>query len=151
MRFIQKAVILHPTDNGRFLIIRRHDADHVRPGTWDLPGGSVLYGEEHGSALMREIFEETAIAVTDVHPVFVSTKLDTAKNMYLLLIAFVCSTTSANVVLSGEHTQFMWSTAKQFVDLDPEYDYISERVLDITKSDLLRDIVTAASIKGMLL
>lgn len=58
MRFVQKAVILHPTENGKFLIIKRHDNDHVRPGAWDLPGGSVLFGEEHGSALMREILRK---------------------------------------------------------------------------------------------
>ena len=108
-----------------------------------MPGGSVLFGEEHGSALMREIFEETAIEVTDVHPVFVSTRHDAAKNMYLLLIAFRCRATTANVVLSGEHTEFMWSTAEQFIDLDPHYNYVSDQVLDLTKSDFLRDIVTA--------
>jgi 8-oxo-dGTP pyrophosphatase MutT (NUDIX family) len=50
------AVIIDPT--GRVLLQRRSD-----DGEWGLPGGAIEPGEEPAEALVREIFEETALDV----------------------------------------------------------------------------------------
>ena len=48
--------------DGRILIQRRGD-DLAMDGLWELPGGRVELGENHTTALMREIAEETGLEI----------------------------------------------------------------------------------------
>ncbi len=48
--------------DGRILIQRR-SGDPAMDAVWELPGGRVELGEKHTTALMREIAEETGLAV----------------------------------------------------------------------------------------
>jgi 8-oxo-dGTP pyrophosphatase MutT (NUDIX family) len=144
MRFLQKAVVIHPTDEDKFLIIKRHTNECVRPDTWDLPGGCVLYGETHMTSLKREITEETGLDVSNLQPVYVNTKYASNQPMYFLLIAFRGKATSEDIALSAEHSAYQWVRAQQFINLDPSYHYAAERELNINNTDFLRDIVSAA-------
>ena len=47
---------------GRFLIQPRV-GDIAMAGSWELPGGKILPEEDHAAALVREIAEETGLAV----------------------------------------------------------------------------------------
>lgn len=47
---------------GRMLVVRASDRS-VRPGTWFLPGGGVEHGEHPADAVVREVAEETGLAV----------------------------------------------------------------------------------------
>lgn len=49
-------------DDGRLLLIRRGHGS-VNAGEWSLPGGRVEFGETLVEALVREVFEETALEV----------------------------------------------------------------------------------------
>lgn len=140
MRFIQKAVIKHPGEN-KFLIVKRCKSEYIRPGTWDLPGGNLLYGEIADEGLRREIFEETGLPIVDLKPFYVVTKHDTSKPMYYLLLGWQCRATSDHVVLSHEHSEYAWVTKKEFVALDPAYTYREKRDLDTNSTNFLRDIV----------
>ncbi len=48
-------------DDGRLLLIRRGHGPAA--GEWSLPGGRVEFGETLVEALVREVFEETALEV----------------------------------------------------------------------------------------
>jgi 8-oxo-dGTP diphosphatase len=48
--------------HGRVLMVRA-SARSVRPGTWFLPGGGVDHGEHPADAVVREVAEETGLAV----------------------------------------------------------------------------------------
>jgi mutator protein MutT len=48
--------------DGRFLVGRR-EGDPGLEGTWELPGGKVAPGEDHASALAREVREETGLEI----------------------------------------------------------------------------------------
>jgi ADP-ribose pyrophosphatase YjhB (NUDIX family) len=48
---------------GRVLLVRASPRS-VRPGTWFLPGGGVDHGEHPADAVVREVAEETGLAVT---------------------------------------------------------------------------------------
>jgi ADP-ribose pyrophosphatase YjhB (NUDIX family) len=52
-------------DAGRVLLVRA-SARSVRPGTWFLPGGGVDHGEHPAGAVVREVDEETGLAVSVV-------------------------------------------------------------------------------------
>ena len=61
MRLSAKGFVLDP--DGRLLLL--DCADPARPGLrwWELPGGGVEQGEDEGDALVREVLEETGLAV----------------------------------------------------------------------------------------
>lgn len=52
-------------DDGRVLLVRR-GAAATAAGRWSLPGGFVDVGEHPGTALAREVAEETGLSVTSV-------------------------------------------------------------------------------------
>jgi 8-oxo-dGTP diphosphatase len=49
-------------DRGR-LLVQPRVGDAQLAGTWELPGGKVLPEEDHAAALVREVEEETGLAV----------------------------------------------------------------------------------------
>lgn len=114
IKFIQKAVVFHPEKN-TFITIRRSFSDRYRPGSWDLPGGNVLYGELYDVSLRREIKEETNLNVKTILPAQVKTVFD--GKLYIIFIGFSGRSKNDEVKLSTEHTEYQWVTEKQFSDL----------------------------------
>lgn len=51
--------------DGRYLITKRDMSKAWAPGHWEVPGGGVMAGETSHDAIVREIFEETGIDVSD--------------------------------------------------------------------------------------
>jgi len=140
VRFVQKAIVLHPTSK-KFLIIKRASTEFIRPNTWDIPGGSVHYGELHKDALQREIFEETNLKVTSIKEINVITGYDQNKPMYFIIIGSVCLATSTNITLSNEHGIYQWVTPEEYFNLNPEYTFIKDRLFDIHETNFISDII----------
>jgi 8-oxo-dGTP pyrophosphatase MutT (NUDIX family) len=55
-------------NEGKFLILLRSRQAKFEPGKWCLPGGHVDEGEDHASAAMRELLEETGIDANIISP-----------------------------------------------------------------------------------
>ena len=53
--------IIHNSNNEVF--IAKRQKNQFMAGYWELPGGKVEPGEDHLSAIKRELFEETGIIV----------------------------------------------------------------------------------------
>lgn len=49
--------------DGKFLVLHRSRTDGYMPGFWDIPGGTIEFGEDIIKALAREIKEETGLKV----------------------------------------------------------------------------------------
>lgn len=141
--FFQKAVIMHPLEE-KFLIVKRSDRDKIRPGTWDLPGGNILYGELHIEGLRREIVEEVNLRVKNINPANIITHFNKTIPMYYIIIGFRCQALGENVKLSSEHSEFQWTTKEAFLSMDSKYHFREERIFDTNSTDFLRDMVYCA-------
>lgn len=127
IKFLQKAIIYHPTKD-LILALKRWPKDVRRPNTWDLPGGNITYPEEHLKGMVREIREETGLAVTDLQPIQVRSRYDRKDKVYYLFIGHIGKALSENVKLSYEHTEYKWVTREEF--------------LSLTSADFLMDLVS---------
>jgi 8-oxo-dGTP pyrophosphatase MutT (NUDIX family) len=94
-----KGVIIH---HGRVLLLLNER------GEWDLPGGRPDPGEDHRTALVREVREEAGLAVevgvrVDEH------LFEVLPQRFVRIVAYACRLVGGNdVVLSHEHLETRW-------------------------------------------
>ncbi len=116
MKFAQKIILYHPDHPNKFLALKSSPSHPTGGDQWDLPGGNVLYGENHMDSLLHEIQEETGVRARDVVPVEIVTRME--PEYYLLLIGYKGKAVSEKVNLSEEHTEHQWVTNEQFQQLE---------------------------------
>jgi 8-oxo-dGTP diphosphatase len=80
-------------------------------------GGDLDFGEEAIKGLIREVKEETGLEIKDVKPFDVESHID-EKGEFWVTIAYRAKTTSEEVILSFEHDEFRWVTAREFLKLE---------------------------------
>ena len=99
------------------LVLKRRANDDHKPSVWETVGGGMDREETPQEALMREIQEETGLAVRVDMPFNVfSFKKDTGE--FKVGITFLCEYLSGEVVLSDEHSEYRWIDPKEFADLE---------------------------------
>jgi 8-oxo-dGTP diphosphatase len=60
---IAAAAVLRQGPDGMEVLIARRNAEAIRGGLWEYPGGKVMPGESAAEAAARELLEETGLAV----------------------------------------------------------------------------------------
>ncbi len=94
-----KAVVVH---NGRVLLLLNERNE------WDLPGGRPDPGEDHRAALMREVWEETGLAV-EVGALVDEHLFEVLPQRFVRIAAYACSlATEGKIALSHEHCEARW-------------------------------------------
>jgi 8-oxo-dGTP diphosphatase len=103
--------------DGKILVVKRADHDDHKPGVWETVGGGVDESETPQNALVREIMEESGLKVSVKEPfnVFTFTK-DTGE--VKIGITFLCDYTDGEVVLSEEHSDYIWINPSEFADME---------------------------------
>lgn len=75
---------------------------------WDLPGGGLHFFEKAEEGLLREITEETALAVEIGPPLSL---FDVIKHhIHLCIFTYACRWKGGEVSLSDEHESYFWLT-----------------------------------------
>jgi ADP-ribose pyrophosphatase YjhB (NUDIX family) len=108
---------------GRLLALRR--AHPPCTGEWDLPGGFVEAGEAPADAIVREIAEETGLAVELGGVIGAYTSVYGETGRHTVDIGYLARVTgeTANIVLSDEKSEAAWFALDEF----PEPAFAGER------------------------
>jgi len=94
-----KGVVIH---NGRVLLLLNGREE------WDLPGGRPDPGEDHRAALVREMLEETGLAV-DVGALVDEHLFEVLPQRFVRIVAYACALrTEGPIALSPEHLEACW-------------------------------------------
>jgi 8-oxo-dGTP diphosphatase len=124
--FAQKAFIV---DKGRLLAVRRDSSDENQPCRWEVPGGRLEAGETLDAHLVREVLEETSLAIKPEQPFFVwkwtikKTELNTPDT--IVAVARLCSLEGGSLSdarrVADDHLDLMEWLPLERLD---EYDWI---------------------------
>lgn len=106
MKIVAKALL---TDSSNNLLLLNRGLTHPNfPGHYDLPGGEVEYGESWGTAVVREIKEETGVIV-DVGQLDKVFEQQHPTVLHVLYVVHL-NEEKPDVKLSWEHKSFQWIT-----------------------------------------
>lgn len=110
---IQKVAVHGLIKKGdKYLVLRRSKINDYMPGKWDLPGGSIEFGEKIETALKREINEETSLKIN--HPKFYYIFSFVHKNFrHQFQLVYLCDFLRGNIKLNPEeHDEYRWVALK---------------------------------------
>ena len=135
MKLIRSAKVVILDKNGDALTLRRsgsHPREAFRP---DLPGGVIKEDETFEAGLVREIFEETGIAIKSEQLILVHTFTHRlfGKSVSRLLYAVRLQEVAPHIAISWEHDEFSWQPIADVHDMEKPYqkgiDYANEHGL----------------------
>lgn len=120
-----RAVVLNA--KRKILLIKRSGDDSFMPGKWEIPGGKMDAGDDFFETLAKEVIEEVSLIVKPlsimsyVESAFLKEreggKSELAGKPYITITSLV-RTDNSKVVLSDEHTDFVWATFTAAMELD---------------------------------
>lgn len=101
----------------KYLVLHRSAVNDHKPNEWDIPGGTVEFGESHNKALIREVFEETHLKVKAVKPVYIYSYMSGSER-HQFQIVNECKYLSGEIKLNPEeHDDFKWATVSEMAKL----------------------------------
>lgn len=98
----------------KLLLVKRADNDDWMPGKWALPGGGIEEGEDPSETLVREIREETALAIEHVIPCLDIQESNGTWCAYLMAVTM----NPEQLQLNAEHSEAKWVTLEEVKDYD---------------------------------
>lgn len=102
------------TRGDQVLIIRRAK-NQDRAGFWEIPGGHVDDGESLEKAALRELKEETNIALEQISFLFTSSYLyENQQRLSGFFVAEIDEKRTKDIQLSKEHDQYAWINAVNY-------------------------------------
>lgn len=101
--------------SGRLLVIQR--ANEPSAGRWSIPGGRCLAAEPSADACVREVAEETGLAVA-VTRLVGQVRLAAPGGGTYLVDDYLCQVTGGDLRAGDDAAAVRWVTYAEFVELD---------------------------------
>jgi len=96
--------------DGKFLVLHRSRIDGYMPGFWDIPGGTIEFGEDIINALIREINEETGLKV-EVGKIISAYGYKSGEDRHQFQLTYECKYISGEIELEEcSHDEYRWVT-----------------------------------------
>lgn len=112
-------------EDGKFLVTKRSPINDFWPNIYDLPGGSVEFGEDPKEALEREIFEETSLKVEIKNPIYICSEIQRDVRHQIWII-YECEFKGGEIKLNPEeHDEYRWVNFDETKDL-PKIIFLEE-------------------------
>lgn len=103
--------------DGKYLITRRAAVNDYMPGFWDIPGGTIEFGEETLDALQREVAEETGLKIEIGDILFVS-GYKTSEIRHQFWLVYDAKYLGGEVRINPEeHDEYRWVSIEEMADL----------------------------------
>jgi 8-oxo-dGTP diphosphatase len=103
--------------DGKFLVLHRSRTDGYMAGFWDIPGGTIEFGEDIKEALIREIKEETGLEVK-IGKILGAYGYQSGEDRHQFQLTYECEFVSGEIELEVEsHDEFRWVTIIQMKSL----------------------------------
>lgn len=97
------------SEGNNILLLKRSKDDDYQPGLWDIPGGTVEFGETIECALQREIMEEVGLQVEHISPLYIYTNNSELPQRQTFQIVMKCNLINdKNIRLNHEHSEYKW-------------------------------------------
>ncbi len=112
---------------GRVLLLKRSQSSKGNPGKWEFPGGKVDPGEAFDAALIREVREETGLAI-ELAGSFGTCESNLGNRRIVYLVMEGTAPTN-NLKLSDEHDAHQWVLPADFGDVEfaPHFRRVAQR------------------------
>ena len=123
--------------NKKVLLIQRSKNAGGGEYDWEIPGGSLKFGEDLLVGLCREIKEETGLSVRVDRLLYAMTALISPQRQ-IVGLTYLSYADADKITLSHEHIDYLWATRKQLVEMINKpmlNDFNKHSVLDILEID----------------
>jgi 8-oxo-dGTP pyrophosphatase MutT (NUDIX family) len=110
-------------DRARLLILRRAPAMAYCPGHWDLPGGHLALHEDVHECLLREIDEETGLAV-EIGPMAGMNKMPGGPYVQIIYFCRLRGDRASVRLRPSEHDHARWVTLDELRAVTPLIPYL---------------------------
>lgn len=119
---------------GRCLLLKRSKYSKNNPGKWDLPGGKLELGERFEDAIIREVAEETGLAMQLTG--LAGSVISENPSVYVVNVIMTGKVGDCSISLSLEHEEFYWFLPDQIGVLSM-VEHLQRLTLDhFTNSDI---------------
>ncbi len=109
-------------DKKEILLVKRCPGDRKDPEKWEVPGGKLDEGEDLVLSTAREVMEETGLIIEQINPlVFADSHViedGRYKGFTSVSLFSINKIESGEVVLSEEHTEYVWVGYKDMITMD---------------------------------
>lgn len=110
----------------KFLITHRSPKEDFMPNFWDIPGGSIDFGEDPVKGVARETKEETGLTVVVRKLIFCHNQVyDNQEHWFAL--TYRCDIVGDETITldQNEHDNFRWVTRQELQQL-PKIDFLED-------------------------
>lgn len=105
---------------GKALVLQRAEEEKFLPLYWEQAGGKVEFGESPMEAVVREVLEETGVAIEPLTPYHTHSYI-MPDGRHMIEVAIRCKPlrTEPQIILSPDHTDFRWASKEELSRLSP--------------------------------